>query len=312
MKGISLSVLGAVVLTGSLLFPQLAGRAAASAFSQTIALPAGWQPEGITMGPGTTIYAGSLATGAVYQADLRSGEGSVLVTAQPGRSALGMKYDARSGLLFVAGGTTGSAYVYDAQSGATVAVLQLTTSTETFINDVIITRDAVYFTDSFRPLLYRLTLLPGGRLESTPSVSEIPLSGDFSFLPGQFNANGIEATSDGRSLIVVNSAVGELYRVDPDSGVATLIDLGEMSVVNGDGILLQGLTLYVVQNFFNQISVVELDPELASGTVTRLITDSRFDVPTTIDGFGHSLYVVNARFTTPATADTTYTIERVF
>jgi G:T-mismatch repair DNA endonuclease (very short patch repair protein) len=36
------------------------------------------------------------------------------------------------------------------------------------------------------------------------------------------------------------------------------------------------------------------------------ITDSDFDVPTTIDEFGKRLYAVNARFTTPPTADTDY------
>ena len=42
----------------------------------------------------------------------------------------------------------------------------------------------------------------------------ITLSGPASeFVPG-FNLNGIEATSDGRTLFVVNSTKGALYTVD--------------------------------------------------------------------------------------------------
>jgi sugar lactone lactonase YvrE len=300
---------GLLVLTASLIAPGFVSRASASSFPQTIALPNGFRPEGIVVGRGTTIYAGSIPTGAIYAADLRTGEGSILVAAQPGRMAIGLDFDTRTNYLYVAGGPTGDAYVYDAATGATIAVFELTTDTNTFVNDAIVTRDAVYFTDSFRPVLYRIALEPDG----TPSsvVEEIPLSGDFQFVAGAFNTNGIEATADGSALIIVNSTVGALYSVDPTTGEATLIDLDGVSVASGDGILLRGNTLYVVQNSLNQIAVVELDASLTSGTVTQLITDSRFDVPTTIDAFGGALYVVNARFSTPPTPDTTYTIERV-
>jgi hypothetical protein len=99
--------------------------------------------------------------------------------------------------------------------------------------------------------------------------------------------------------------------VDPTSGDATRIDLGGDAVPNGDGLLLTGRTLYVVQNFLNQIAVVQLDPGLASGEIQRVITDPRFDIPTTVADFGASLYVVNARFSTPPTPDTEYTVVKV-
>jgi hypothetical protein len=280
-------------------------------FARRIALPNGWQPEGITIGNGRYIYAGSLATGAVFRADLRSGRGVVLVAPQAGRTAVGLKLDERTDLLYVAGGATGSAFVYDADNGASVAAIQLTTAAQTFVNDAIVTRTAVYFTDSFRAVIYRVPLERDGDLPDPPAVEEIPLGGDFMHVAGQFNANGIEAAFDGRALIVVNSVLGTLYRVDPTTGVATLIDLGGGSVVNGDGILLRGRTLFVVQNQLNQIAVVDLDFGLTSGRVVRTITDARFDVPTTVDSFGGSLYAVNARFGTPPTPDTTYDIVRV-
>jgi sugar lactone lactonase YvrE len=142
-------------------------------------------------------------------------------------------------------------------------------------------------------------------------VEEIPLSGDYVFTPGAFNANGIAATPNGKTLIIVNSVDGLLYNVDPDTGEATLIDLGGDTVPNGDGILLQGKTLYVVQNRLNQIAVVELNSDLTEGTIVDTITDSDFRVPTTIARFGNSLYAVNARFGTTPTPDTEYEVVRV-
>src|SRR5512135_3315451 len=86
------------------------GAAPAAPFPDLIPLPNGFQPEGIALGTGTTFYVGSIPTGAIYQGDLRTGTGQILVPAQEGRAAIGMKYDKRSGLLFVAGGPTGMAF----------------------------------------------------------------------------------------------------------------------------------------------------------------------------------------------------------
>jgi len=284
--------------------------APAKAFPDVIPLPEGFQPEGIATGKGHTFYVGSIPTGAVFRGDLRTGEGEVIVPAQEGRAAIGLKYDERTGLLFVAGGPTGFAYIYNGETGENVEELQLTTG-PAFINDVVITRDAAYFTNSQQPVLYRVPLRNNGKLPGNPSVEELPLTGDYVFTPGAFNANGIAATPNGDTLIIVNSVDGLLYNVDPDTGEATLIDLGGDTVVNGDGILLQGKTLYVVQNQLNQIAVVELNSDFTEGTIVDTITDSDFRVPTTIARFGNSLYAVNARFGTPPTPDTEYEVVRV-
>jgi outer membrane protein assembly factor BamB len=298
-----LTVIGLAVLS-----PQLAV-ADGRLFPDTISLPNGFRPEGIAIGRGATIFAGSIPTGAIYAADLVTGRGSILVPAQPGRAAIGLSFDPRTNLLYVAGGPTGQAYVYDARTGDTVAVVQLTTQTATFINDQIVVDDAVYFTDSQRAVLYKLPLNRRGRPAAQPTATEIPLGGDWVQLPG-FNANGIVATPGGRALIVVNSSAGALFRIDPNTGVARTIDLGGANVNNGDGMLLRGDDLFVVQNQLNQIAVIDLDRRFERGEVKQLITDTRFDVPTTIDDFLGVVYVVNARFSTPPTADTTYTIEK--
>lgn len=281
---------------------------AKAAFPETIALPNGWQPEGITVGNGTTFYVGSIPTGAVYRGDLRTGKGAPFIPGGGGRAAIGMEHD--RGRLFVAGGSTGKGFVYDARTGgAPIRELQLATGTDpTFVNDVVVTKRAAYFTDSNRAVLYRLALSKNGA--PAESATTLTLTGDFQLQPG-FNLNGIDATPDGKTLVVVQSGAGKLFRVVAATGVTKEIDLGGALVTNGDGLLLQGRTLYVVQNRSNRIAVVTLAKGFAAGQVTRSITHPGFDVPTTVDRHGSSLYAVNARFGTPAGPSTTYSVVRV-
>ena len=114
-----------------------------NAFPETIPLPNGFQPEGIAIG-GTTFYVGSIPTGAIYRGNLRTGKGAVLVPGEAGKAAIGLSLD--RGRLFVAGGSTGEGYVYDARTGRELARYVLTTGA-TFVNDVVVTRTAAWFTD---------------------------------------------------------------------------------------------------------------------------------------------------------------------
>jgi sugar lactone lactonase YvrE len=277
-------------------------------FPQVISLPDGWQPEGIVAGKGATIYAGSLATGSIYAADARTGEGYVLADVT-GRVAVGLAYDRRSGYIFAAGGGTGNAWVYDSATGATVGEFALG---QGFINDVIITRDAAYFTNSAQAVFYRLPLGKDGALPAPSDVQTIPLGGEWEQVEG-FNANGIEATQNGKYLIIVNSTVGKLYRVDPATGEARAIDLDGYSAQFGDGLLLKGRTLYVVRNRINTVAKIILRGNLLRGRLAAELTEpaALLDVPTTIAAVRGSLYVVNARFGTPPEATTTYTIVRL-
>jgi len=278
--------------------------AGSNVYPDVIPLPAGFFPEGIAVGTGNDVYAGSLANGAIWKGDLRSGTGDILVPGTEGGIAVGMNFDNRSGTLFVAGGPTGTATVYDGNTGATVAEVNLRTG---FINDVIVTRTAAYFTNSFVPEIYEVPLDNRGGVDGPART--IPLSGDFTFVPGGFNANGIEATPNGDTLILAGSAAAELYTVDPATGVATVIDLDVP--VTGDGLVLLGRTLYVNENSFNRIAVVDLSADLSSGTVVEYLTSDAYDVPTTAALVGSSLYAVNAKFGTPPTPATPYEIVRV-
>jgi len=109
---------------------------------------------------------------------------------------------------------------------------------------------------------------------------------------------------------VVQSATGLLFHVEAETGVATSVDLGGALVTNGDGLWLQRATLYVCRNALNRIAVIQLDPSLQAGTYVDDIASPDFSIPTTIAGFGDSLYAVNARFVSPIPG-TAYWITRV-
>jgi sugar lactone lactonase YvrE len=239
---------------------------------------------------------------SIFRADLVTGAGRI-VSPATGTPSVGMKLDLR-GRLFVAGGPAGDGRVVDAATGAVLASYTFTTGA-TFVNDVIVTRDAAWFTDSINPVLYKVPLGRHGSLPDQDAVETLPLTG-ITFGPG-FNVNGISRTPDGTALLVVQTNAGLLFRVDPATGVATSVDLGGELVSAGDGILLRGRTLYVVQNVRNQVAVVRLNPAGTAGTVVDHVTDPRFDVPTTVASFGRRLYLPNARFGVPTTPTTTYT-----
>ena len=277
-------------------------------YPKKIALPNAFAPEGIEI-KGKKAYVGSVGSGAILVADLRTGATRSLVAGAPNvRSATGLEYD--RGKLWVSGARFGNARVYDARTGIQLQEFQFVPAgTATFINDAVATKRGVYFTDSQQPALYKVALSGSGR---PGAVTTIPLGGDYVHVPGQFNLNGIVATPNGKTLIAVQSFAKKLYTIDPKTGVAKLIDLGGYDLTNGDGLLLHGRTLYVVQNRNNQVAVFELSKDLTKATFLRAITDpGNLDVPTTIDRAGSRLYVVNARFGTTTPTDQAYHIVRL-
>lgn len=291
----------AFVVAGAFAATALAG--SATEFPTRIDLPNGILPEGIATA-GNHFYAGSRANGAVYSGDLRTGEGAFLVPGQAGRVATGLKVD--RGRLFVSGANTGNAYVYDAKTGVELASYAFSTG-GSFINDVVVTKHAAWFTDSLKPVLYRVALGPGGE---PGSFTTVPLTGAFEQVEG-FNVNGIDATPNGKTLVIVQSATGKLFTVTT-AGVTSEIVLADgESVPNGDGILLDGKVLYVVQNRLNVVAKIKLSASGEAGRVLERKSDPGFDVPTTIAERGRFLFAVNARFTTPPTPDTPYWITRI-
>lgn len=299
--------------------------ASADGDPDTIALPDGFRPEGIASGPGTTVYAGSLADGRVLRIDTRTGRRSTLVPGEEGNVAVGLEYDPIHQRLWVAGGPTGEVRAYDARNGYLLARFEVEDAG--FLNDVAATPRAVYVTDSVSGSgatnAQDLVVIPtprDGRLRDA-EPERLTLTGDFTALPTTeedepvFNLNGIVAARGGRALLAVQSATGELFRIDPDSGetVAVPVDDGgeEYLLRNGDGLLLRGRTLYAVQNQLDRIAELRLDSDLEEATLRDTLTDRTLDVPTTVALVSGRLYAVNARFGVEDASSADYDIVRV-
>jgi sugar lactone lactonase YvrE len=280
-----LALIGAVLLVTSV----VAAVAVAAKGPERIPLPDGYRPEGIAAGKARNVFVGSIPTGRVLEIDTKTGTSREAVPPRDGHVAIGLKYDKHAERLFVSGGPTGKAFVYDATTGAELAAFQLTpTGQPSFINDVVLTRDVAYFTDSLQPVIYAVK-------RDLSGFTPIPLTG-FPMTPNQNNLNGIAADPTGRFLLAIQSSEGVLWRIDPATSAHEAVDLGGAALTAGDGLLLIGQrTLLVVRNRLNQIAVVKLDRGLLSGKVARTITHPDFDVPTTVAKKRGRLYLPNAR-----------------
>jgi sugar lactone lactonase YvrE len=273
-----------------------------------INLPVGFLPEGITIGRAPVAYLGSRADGDIIAVSLKTGKRRLVSPGLgEGNPSVGLKVD-RRGLLYVAGGDTGTGRVISVRTGRILADYTFTTETATFVNDVVLTERYAWFTDSQQAQLYRVERTRTGK---GANLRTVPLTGDWEQVPGETNANGIAQTPDGRALLVVNSYTGALFRVNPRTGEATEVDLGEASLTNGDGLLLRGRTLYVVRNRLNEVAVVKLNRRGTEGRLVDTLTSPQFDVPTTVAAYKGSLYLPNARFgiASPGTAE--YWITRI-
>jgi hypothetical protein len=280
-------------------------------FPARIDLPNGFAPEGIESGKATSVFVGSLIDGAIWRGDLRTGEGAVLAEGASGRVSVGIAYDASRDRLWVAGGGpalfgAGDVRVYDASSGQLLATYA--PSGVGFLNDVTITKDAVYVTDSTVSELVVISLPADGSLPST--ATKLPLTGDFEPTPG-FNLNGIVSSDD--VLIVGQSSTGKLFLVDPATGATDEVELSGagLPLIDADGLELHGHRLYAVRNTNNLVAVVRLGSQFASGIVLGEITDPGLDIPTTATVAAGRLWAVNARFGTGPTPDTEYWITQL-
>jgi hypothetical protein len=262
---------------------------------RAIVLPGATGTEGVARLNGSTFFAGDLLTGDIFRGKINKGIAAKFIDAPDGRFAAGMKADSSEKLLFVAGGPTGQGYVYNTRTGAPVRSYQFQTSpTPTFINDVALSEDGAWFTDSAQALLYFVPVVDG---VPSRNFMTLTLSGPAADLSGAFNNNGIQAVRGGAMLIVAHSGNGVVNLVDAATGASTTI--AGVSVPNVDGILMTGgRELLAVQNANNQISVWTLDTDFLAGTQRKIITSPGFQFPTTVARLGGRLAVANAKFDT--------------
>ena len=281
-----LAALLAPALTLALVSP-----AGAKAHPSLLPLPDDFAPEGIAAA-GRTFYAGSLVDGDIYRGSLHSGKGSVFIDVTC-RQAAGLKVDRWRGLLWVAGGFTGHAYVYDLHSGADVADFDLGGG---LVNDVVVTRRAAYFTETFAPAIYMVPIRRNGSLGTPRTITVTGPAG--TSVPDTFGLNGIEATPHGRRLIVAHTDLAKLFKVNPRTGASKEIVVlgGTLTPGTLDGILRVGRRVWIVENFANRLTRVKVSRHWTRARVEQTVTHPLFQVPTTVARHGGRLVVVNGKF----------------
>lgn len=254
-------------------------------------------PEGIAIDPRTgDAFIGSSNNGDLFRIRQGASKAELMqIGGAVGRQgAFGMKFDA-SGRLWLAGGPNGTLAVVDVANGTTLAVLKAPQDRPSFLNDLVIARDgAAYVTDSFRPVIYRVSTVPGSSaaLEPWLDLTSTPIR----YLPNQINLNGIVASQDGRYLLSIQLATGELWRIDTGSRAVLPVRIEGGDLKEGDGLVLTGPNeLFVVRNAHHELARVELAADWTGGRVTQRITDARLRYPTTAALASGGLMVVNAQ-----------------
>lgn len=251
-------------------------------------------PEGIAVNRGEQrFYVSSTTDGTIFRGAIRGRAAEVFLPggADGRTTAVGVEVD--RGRLYVAGGATGSVWVYDLRTRALVRRFE--TGTGGFLNDVAIAPNGdAYVTDSQRPFVFRIGADElGGAAGGTVALQ--PFLTYPGFQAGAFNANGVVAV-DRRTLVYVQSVTGRLFRVDLRTQTVQAIDLGGATVTAGDGLELSGRTLYVVRNAVGVIAKVRLSGDVRSGRIVSETTDPAFRYPTSAAEARGRLLVVNAQF----------------
>ncbi|MFG2104260.1 SMP-30/gluconolactonase/LRE family protein [Micromonospora echinaurantiaca] len=297
-----------------------AAAAAVTALTVTVPLPApgdrrpdtyvvsrepGVRPEGIAVTPTGTMYVTSVSDGAVYRGHVRERElRPFLPAGTDGRTrAAGVRLD-RQGRIFVAGWDTGALFGY-APDGT---LLARRAAAGAALNDLAITDDAVYVTDSATGVLWRADLVGTEIGELTPWLSPA----DFPAVPGFLN--GIVATADGRLAFAADQGTGapgseRLYRVDLHRRTATVVAVAG-GQLGADGLLLEGNRLYGVVNFPDGqdgwLFAVNLALLAPDGRTAQVVRQSRpaplAQSPTTIARDADRLLWVNSQLNAAAPA----------
>ena len=255
-------------------------------------------PEGIAVDEKTkAVYVGSAATAAIARMNPDGTGASILVKegtlpAEPFPSVLGMKTDG-AGRLWVAGGRTGIISVIDTASGKELKRFEVPTKGKSLINDVAIVGGSAYVTDTLVPTLWRIPVKGNdlGALEAWIEFAGSPLQ----YETGP-NLNGIAATPDGRYLIVVQMNKGLLFRIGVNDKRITQIDTGGEALNTGDGLLLDGTTLYLVRQGEQEVVTLALSDDYSRATVRNRFRDPAIMWPATAAKAGDRLLVVSTQF----------------
>jgi Cu-Zn family superoxide dismutase len=202
--------------------------------------------------------------------------------------------------------------VVDPATGETVATLTTPAppaGSSTFLNDVTVTDDGtIYVTDSQRPVLFRGHATADGVDGLEPWLDLT--TGPITYAEG-FNLNGIAALVDGSALVTVQSNTGQLWRIDTATGaIAEIAVTGAPAPApaadpttsvppgpfpGGDGLVVDGYHLVVVQNASATLTRLVLQPGATGAAVQTVARDRNLRFPTTAALAGDLLLVVDGQ-----------------
>ncbi|HEX3762062.1 MAG TPA: hypothetical protein VHW23_25350 [Kofleriaceae bacterium] len=253
-------------------------------------------PEGVASDSrGGVFYVGATGDGTIYRGTLGNPSVEVFIPGATGKSAVGLKL--ALGRLFVAGGTTGDILVYDLASRRQVGAFA--TGAGGFLNDLaILPSGDVFVTDSTRPTLWHVT--PAQLRAGSGTPEAISVAPEIVYQAGQFNLNGIVPVGE-HSLIAVQTVNGALFRIDLERNGRRIQQIAADPVVGGDGMLLDGGRLVVVQGSPAQLTFLDLDRGASRATVVGHLTDPTLRGPSTVARDRDRYLVVNADFATSTT-----------
>jgi Cu-Zn family superoxide dismutase len=250
-------------------------------------------PESIARDPRSGIlYVGSNGDGSVQAVE--NGVARVLQpTETDGRTeTLGIKVDARRDRLLLLDGS--SVYVYQLKTNTLIKKIPLSSVinvAKPMLNDLVIDKNGnAYITDSLNPMLLKLD---GQKLTLSifKDLSGIIPYGNQNDFP--YNLNGIVLSPDEKELISVKTNEGTLWKISTVDRSVTQIKTQE-TLTKGDGLVRDKNILYVIRNFENKISKVDL----TNGTV-KTISPADVSIPTSavlINGPEPHLVIVNSQF----------------
>ncbi|WP_344216993.1 superoxide dismutase [Kribbella sancticallisti] len=310
--------------TAAFLFVAIAPQQAASAHgglpaTYIVSQEPGVKPEGIAITRTGTMYVTSYGTGAVYRGttDRRTLK-PFLPAGSDGRTrATGIHPDNR-GRLFIAGFDTRALFVY--RTDGSLVAKRFASDPGALLNDLVITDDAVYVTDSGTGILWRAPLAGDhiGELEPWLTPTDFPIRPGF--------LNGIVATPDGRTALVSDNGTGSgepgdehVFRVNLRDRTSTEVTVSNGQLGSSDGLLLEGNRLYGVIDLPadetgkppTAVNLAILSSDLTTAHVVRQSESvPREQTPTTIarDPAGRLLWV-NSQIGNPTpTAPFTVTV----
>jgi Cu-Zn family superoxide dismutase len=293
-------------IAAGLLAALLASAATQAADVTHYRLPEGFAyPEGIALEKdGSAFYTQSAVDGTLIRYDLASGQartiaaGGVLTASDsPFPGLLGLKLDDQ-GRLWIAGGRTGAMLVVGTKDGGVIQKLQ-SPRQSSLINDVALAGGYAYFTDSLNPDLWRVPTTE----KATAPERWIDLTGSPIQYTDGVNLNGIVATPEGKALIVVQMNNGRLFRIDTATKKIDPIDAGGAALSGGDGLVVDGNTLYVVRQTEDEVVTLELSRDQKSAKEVGRLKDAALMYPATAAKAGDRLLVVNTQFNRQGSKD---------